>query len=180
MHAARDEHRTHMSPPAAQRPASAWRKPLLVIHVAASAGLIGAVLVLAALGVAGLRGADPRTVYPAAHLVDAWVVAPLAVLALATGVLQAVLGGWGLATHWWVTIKLAVTAATAAVVIVVLEPRLAASAEAAIAGQSFTTADFLPLATAPAAALTLLIANVALGISKPRWRRRSCATKEAP
>ena len=180
MDASRDEHRTHLRPPAVQRPASAWRKPLLVLHVAASAGLIGAVLVLVALGVSGLRGADPRVIYPAAHLVDTWVVAPLAVLALGTGVLQAVLGGWGLATYWWVTIKLVVTAATAAVVIVVLEPRLAASTEAAMTGRAFTTADFLPLAIAPAVAVVLLIGNLALGIAKPRWRWRSRNTMETP
>lgn len=178
MAAARDKHHTGTFLPDAQRPAPAWRKPLLTAHVAASVGLIGAALVLVGLGVAGLRGADPRTAYPAAHLVDAWVVAPLAVIALGTGVAQAVLSGWGLTTYWWVAIKLAITVASAVVVIVVLEPRLAASAEAAMAGHTFTTAEFLPLAIAPSVAVALLVVNVALGISKPGWRLRSRTGKE--
>lgn len=64
---------------------------LLILHVAVAVGLLGAALVLVALGLAGLRGADPRTVYPAAHLVDAWVVTPLAV-ALALVLVNVTLG----------------------------------------------------------------------------------------
>jgi hypothetical protein len=154
------------------------RKLLLTGHVAVSVGLIGAAMVLLALGVAGLRGADPRTVYPAAHLVEAWVVAPLAVLALGSGVAQAVLMRWGLTTYWWVTTKLAITAVTVVVVIFVLDPRLGASAAAAAAGHTFTTAERLPLVIAPAIAVALLVLNVGLGVYKPSRRLRS-HTKES-
>jgi len=142
----------------------------------ASVGLIGTALVLMALGISGVRGADPRTVYPAAYLVEAWLVAPLAVVALLTGVLQAVLSPWGLLRYWWVTINLATTAGFAGVALFVLLPRLEASADAATgpaAQEAFTIAERLPLAIAPSVAVALLVLNVALAVYKPGWRLRA-------
>ncbi len=151
-----------------------WRKPLLTVHVVASVGLVGTALVLAALGISGVRGADPRTIYPAAYLVEGWLVAPLAIVALGTGVLQAALSPWGLVKYWWVTIKLTTTAGFAGVALFVLLPRLEASAEAATgpAAQTFTIAERLPLAIAPTVAVTLLVFNVVLAVYKPGWRVR--------
>jgi hypothetical protein len=77
-----------------------WRKLLLTVHVSVAAGLIGADLALLTLAVSGWRGSDPASVYPAMSQVSRWVVAPLAVAALTTGVLQAVLGPYGLLRYW--------------------------------------------------------------------------------
>jgi hypothetical protein len=152
--------------------AAPWRKLLLTVHVVATVSLIGTTLVLMALGVSGLRGADPRTIYPAAYLVEAWLVSPLAILSLGTGLLQATLMPWGLFRYWWVAIKLATTLGFTGLVLLVLIPRLAASAEAATAAQTFTAAERLPLALVPSVALIALIFNVALAIYKPGWRLR--------
>jgi hypothetical protein len=149
-----------------------WRTPLLTVHIIASVGAIGAALVLLALGVAGLRGADPHTVYPAAHLVEQWVIAPLAVLALGTGLAQATLSRFGLTRYWWVTVKLAVTAVLTAVVFLVLEPGLATTA----AAESLTDAQRLRVVLFPAVALALLVGNVILGLTKPNRRLRSGRT----
>jgi hypothetical protein len=146
-----------------------WRTTLLTVHIVAGVGAIGAALVLLTLGIAGMRGADPRTVYPAAHLVEAWVVAPLAVLALGTGVAQALLFRWGLVRYWWVAIKLAITTVLTVVVFLVLEPGLAAAA----AAESLTDAQRTRVALFPAIALALLVVNVVLGLAKPGWRLRS-------
>ena len=146
-----------------------WRAPLLTVHLVTGVGAIGAALVLLALGIAGVRGADPRTVYPAAHLVEAWVIAPLAVLALSTGVALALLSRWGLVRYWWVAIKLAITAVLTAVVFLVLEPSLAAMA----AAESLTDAQRMRVALFPSVALALLVVNVVLGLAKPRRRLRS-------
>lgn len=149
-----------------------WRRTLLVAHVAVAVGLVGAAVVLVGLGIAGLRGADPATVYPAAHLIDAWVIAPLAVLALMTGVVQARTTGRRLLAPGWLRTKLLITAATLAIVVLVLEPRLAASARHALAGEPQATGAFLPLVLAPAVATLLLVLNVTLGIEKPDARAR--------
>jgi hypothetical protein len=148
-----------------------WRRALLTVHIATSVGLVGAAAVLAVLGLSGVGGADPRTVYPAAHLVEARVIAPLAVLALATGLLQARLSRWSLLRNRWVTVKLVVTAGLTAVVFTVLEPALAAVADAAVAGEPLAGAQRLRLLIFPLVAAALLLLNVALGVYKPDRRR---------
>lgn len=150
-----------------------WRRPLLTVHVVAAVSIIGADLVLLALGISAVGGADPQIIYPAASLVASRVIAPLVVVALGTGVLQAVLSPWGLTRYWWVTIKLVATVVFTGIVVFVLVPRLAASAEAAAAAQTFSTAERLPLAMVPSVAVTVLVVLVALAISKPGWRMRS-------
>ncbi|MQA86664.1 MAG: hypothetical protein GEV03_19025 [Streptosporangiales bacterium] len=155
-----------------------WRRPLLTLHVVAAVSLIGTDLVLVALGISGVRGADPRTVYPAAYLVEAWLVAPLVVVALGTGVLQAVLLPWGLVRYWWVTIKLTTTAVFTVLVVFALIPRLAASADAAMAAETFTAAARLPLALVPSLAVAVLVLNVVLGIYKPGWRIQRVSRRE--
>lgn len=135
-------------------------------------GLVGADLALLVLGLAGTVGADPVTVYPAASLVASRVIGPLVVLALGTGLAQAVVTGRGLLRHRWVTVKLATTLGFTAVVWVVLVPRLAATATAAATGAAFTATERLPLAPVPAGVTIVLIALVGLAITKPRLRVR--------
>jgi len=147
-----------------------WRKLLLTIHVASAVSVLGTDLVLLVLGISSVRGADPQTIYPAAHLVATWLLAPLATLALGTGVLLGLLTQWGLLKYWWVTIKLALTAILTGVILFVLVPRLRVAANAAITAQTFTAAERLPLLVAPTAGVTLLILIVALAIYKPPWR----------
>jgi hypothetical protein len=160
---------------------ASWRKLLLTAHVAATVSVLGTDLVLLLLGLSSLSGADPRTIYPAAYLMGARLVAPLAVLSLSTGLLLGVLTPWGLFRYWWVTIKLAITTVLTGVVLFVLVPRLGAAAEA-VSGPAPSlraTAERLPLAIAPALASTLLLLMVALAIFKPGWRLRSRAKAEA-
>lgn len=155
------------------------RKLLLTGHVVVSTGLIGADLVLLALGIAGATGADPLTVYPAADLVASSVVAPLLVAALVTGLVQVARSGWSLLRQWWLTIKLAATVVFTGIVLVVLVPRLDASAAAAAAGAPFGAAERMPLALVPAIAVTVLVVLTGLAITKPQREiraRRPAAT----
>jgi hypothetical protein len=148
-----------------------WRKLLLTVHVGTTVSVLGADLVLLMLGIAGLGGADPRTIYPAAHLISGRVAAPLAVIALCTSLLLGVLTPWGLLTYWWV----AITTVLTAVVLFVLVPRLGLTADTVSgpASRLLSSAERLPLVLAPAVASTLLVVNVALAIFKPGWRVRS-------
>jgi hypothetical protein len=145
-------------------------RPLLTLHILATVGLFGADLVLVTLGFFAVFGADPNTVYPAARLVGETIVAPLALISLASGVVLARLTGWGLFRYWWVTLKLAITLVLTLVVLTVLVPRLGNAAAFAAAGAPFDVAHRLPLALAPALAAVFLILNVALAVYKPRWR----------
>ncbi|HEX6498900.1 MAG TPA: hypothetical protein VF054_07685 [Micromonosporaceae bacterium] len=146
-----------------------WRKLLLAVHITLAVALVGTDLALLVLGIAGLHAADPRSVYPAARLVGAWVLAPLAVLALITGVVQAVTSRWGLLRYWWVGIKFAIAAVLTALVLFVLLPALGAAA-----GGTAEVPDTrrTALAVAPAAAATLLVVSAFLAVYKPRWRIR--------
>ncbi|MGH3097636.1 MAG: hypothetical protein ACRDMV_16755 [Streptosporangiales bacterium] len=154
-------------------PAPPRRKLLLTVHLIAAVSLIGSDLALLALGIAGVRGADPQTVYPAASLLATWLVAPLVLMALGTGITLAIRSGWGLARYWWVTIKLATTVLFTGIVWLVLVPRLAAAAGAATAAETFTSAERLPLSIVPALATAVLIFLVTLAVYKPRWRLRA-------
>lgn len=158
-----------------------WRKLLLTIHVAATVSVLGTDLVLLLLGLASLSGADSRTIYPAAYLVGARLVAPLAVLSLSTGLLLGILTPWGLFKYWWVTIKLVITVTLTGVVLFVLIPRLGAAAEAVSgpAPRLLASAERLPLTIAPLLASTLLLLMVALAIFKPGWRLRFRTRAEA-
>jgi hypothetical protein len=83
--------------------------------------------------------------------------------------------GWrAMLRYWWVAIKLTITAALTAVVLLVLEPGLAATASA----ESLSDAQRTRVALEPAIALALLIVNVAFGLSKPRWRLRGVISND--
>lgn len=146
-----------------------WRKPLLTVHIASAVALIGTDLGLLSLGVAGVRGARPETVYPAASQIASWVIGPLVVVALGTGLAQTVLLRHNPVRQAWLGIKLAVTGIFTGIVWFLLIPRLASSAEAAVSAgaATFTSAERLPLAVVPAVATALLLLLVALAVYKP-------------
>jgi uncharacterized membrane protein len=150
---------------------AAWHRPLLVVHLGAGAGLIGAALALVCLGFAGAAGADALTVYPAAHLIEAAVIVPLALVALGSGLLLVRLGRWRLRRNLWLIVKLVVTVALAVVAVLVLEPGLARLADAARDGTSLSNGQRLRVAVFPGIALLLLVLNAVLAVYKPaRWR----------
>ena len=52
------------------------RNLLLTVHIAVTAGSLGMDLVMLVLGLTGWFGGDPLTIYPAAHLIGSWLLAP--------------------------------------------------------------------------------------------------------
>jgi hypothetical protein len=154
-----------------------WRKLLLTVHVSVAAGLIGADLALLTLAVSGWRGWDPASVYPAMSLVSRWVVSPLAVAALITGVLQAVLGPYGLLRYWWVTLKLSITLVLTGLVLFVVVPRLRGAADSALgaASEGVTDAQRVVFVVVFSLAVASIALMAGLAVFKPRWRVRSGA-----
>jgi hypothetical protein len=166
--------RASVDTPAVPSPAApTWRKGLLSVHIAAAVGALGTDAALLALGISGAGDADPETVYPAASLIGSWLVAPLAVTALVSGLLLGLLSEWGLVRYWWVTIKLAITATLVVVLLSVLLPALQDAADTATAGGELADADRGPLVAGPVVAVTLLALNVVLAVFKPGWRLRA-------
>ena len=88
------------------------RKFVLAVHLSFSTGWIGAVVAYLALGVAAVTTQDDQTVRAAwigMELTGWFVIVPLAVASLLTGLIMALGTTWGLFRHYWVLISLVLT-----------------------------------------------------------------------
>lgn len=157
------------------------RKLVLATHVTTSVGWLGAVIVFLALAVLGMTSSDPATVrgaYLVMQPTGTYVLVPLAVLSLTTGVISGLGTKWGLVQHYWVLIKLLITAVSTAVLVLYLQTfRLLAEAAANPATPLTVVRNASPTLHSALALIVLLGATV-LAIYKPRgitgwgWRRR--------
>lgn len=151
---------------------SATRKLLLTGHVVASIGWIGALAVFAAHAIASLTSHDPFMVRAAclAMALTAWfVILPLSIASLVTGVVQALGTAWGLLRHYWVAFKLLLTFVATLVLLLKLGP-IAQLADAA-ALPNFSGADQtglrLSLVIHAVGGLGVLLCAAVLAIFKP-------------
>lgn len=147
------------------------RKLMLTFHVTASIGWAGALAVFLAHSLVSLSNQDPAIVRAACLMmgITAWfVILPLAATSLVTGLVQALGTAWGLFRHYWVTIKLLLTAFATAVLLLKLTPisALAAAAQTAVSLQDFAGLK-LSLVVHAAGGLGMLLVITALAIYKP-------------
>lgn len=149
------------------------RKFALTAHVACSVGLLGAIAAFLVLAVVGLVSADVQLVRAALLSTDVlarFVVVPLALAALGTGVVQSLGTPWGLLRHAWVFAKLVVTAFATAILLAKLE--LIARAASLVAGGAFERGEVQAIAQElvlhAAGGLLVLLVPVVLSIYKPR------------
>jgi hypothetical protein len=85
------------------------RRFALTSHVTFSVGWLGAVAGFLALSVASLTSQNAEVVrgaYVSMNLLGAYLIIPLSLASLATGLIQALGTKWGLLRHYWVTVKL--------------------------------------------------------------------------
>ncbi|MEU3454227.1 DUF2269 domain-containing protein [Micromonospora sp. NPDC006766] len=150
----------------------AGRKALLTLHLVTSLGWLGADLVLLALGVAGLCGADPAVVYPAAGLLVTYLFAPLSVAVWLVGLASALLTPWGLLRWRWVLVKFAITTAMLGLVLLLLTPTVR---RLGTLGPDLAARDRLDLVIPPMVSSTLLIVMTVLSTYKPWGRLRPAA-----
>lgn len=155
----------------------AVRKAALTIHIISSVGWLGAVAAFLAMSVAGLTSPDAQLVR-AAYIgmnVTGWaVIFPLSVASLLSGIVQGLGTVWGLFRHYWVVIKLVITALATVLLLVHLQP-VAAMAELALAtdvGPSDMNAMRIQLIADAAAALLALLVTTVLSVYKPRGLTR--------
>lgn len=96
------------------------RKLVLTVHITASVGWLGAILAYIALNIPAVTSPDPQTAR-AAYLMMApvgWLaIVPLALVALLTGIVQALGTPWGLFRHYWVLISFMFTVGAVAVLL---------------------------------------------------------------
>jgi hypothetical protein len=117
------------------------RKFALSAHLAFSVGWIGAVIVYLAFGVAAATVRDDQTMraaWIAMDLAGWYVIVPLALASLLTGVVMALGTRWGLVRHHWVLFSLTLTS-FATVVLLLHMPGVSELAD--LARQAGSTVD---------------------------------------
>lgn len=151
----------------------ALRRFTLTAHVTSSVGWFGAVAAFLALAIAGLSSRDPqlvRAAYLAMELTGWFVIIPLCLASLPTGVIQSLGTEWGLFRHYWIVAKLLITVLATIILFVHMQPighiaRVAA--ETTLSVTDLRQLRIQLVADAAAALFALLIATT-LSVYKPR------------
>ena len=146
------------------------RKFVLTAHVTSSVGWLGAVAAFVSLAVAGLASDDldvVRGAYLTMELTGWFVLVPLALASLVTGLVQSLGTDWGLFRHYWVVFKLAINIA-ASVILIAYMQTLAQLADVARTGAEVDTLRSASPLLHSLAALVLLLVALTLGVYKPR------------
>ena len=156
------------------------RKFALTVHLICSLGWIGAVVAYLALGVAAVTSSATPTIrasWTSMDLTGWWVIVPLAILALVTGLVMSVGSPWGLFRHYWVVISLVLTV-FCTVVLLLHMPSVSAMAARA---QQMDGTELRALGGDlfhPGAGLLVLVTIAVLNVYKPAgltaygWRKQ--------
>src|SRR5205823_5624663 len=86
----------------------ALRKLTITAHVTFSVGWLGAVAAFLVLSIAGLTSRDVEVVrgaYLSMDLISRFIIIPMCLAALVTGLLQALGTPWGLFRYYWIVMK---------------------------------------------------------------------------
>ena len=159
------------------------RKFALTAHVTSSVGWLGAVAGFLALAVAGLTSRDAQTVRAVYLVMDltAWyVIVPLCLASVLTGLVSSLSTTWGLFRHYWVLLKILITIPSSLMLLVHMQP---ISYMAGVAANTpFSIVDLhglkIQLVIEAAAAVLVLLVATALSVYKPKgvtrygWRKQ--------
>lgn len=162
----------------------AVRNLALTAHVTSSVGWLGAVVVFLVLAVVGLTSADAllvRTMYLAMDVTGWYVIVPLCLAALATGIVQSLITRWGLVRHYWVLFKLVLTVVATGLLLLhtrVISHMAQVAARGPLSGG--TDAQMrVQLVVDAGAALVVLLTATALAVYKPRGMTRFARRRDA-
>jgi hypothetical protein len=158
--------------------APAVRRFVLTVHVIVSVGWFGAVAAFLALAVAGLASRSVQTVQAASlamELIGLFVITPLSLASLASGLVSALGSPWGLFRHYWVVFKLVLNVVATAVLLLYIQSL--GYFAGLVRNEGLTSADLAQLRDpthvlhATAALIVLGLAAV-LAVYKPRGMTR--------
>lgn len=156
------------------------RKFALAAHLACSVGWIGAVVAYLALGVAASTSRETQTVraaWIAMDLTGWFVIVPLALASLLTGVIMALGTPWGLFRHYWVLSSFVLTV-FAATILLLHMPTVSHSAGLAAETDGANLRGLGGDLLHPGLGLVVLLVIQALNVYKPRgmtrygWRKQ--------
>jgi len=159
------------------------RKFALTAHVTSSVGWLGAVAGFLALAVAGLISRDAQTVRAVYLVMDltAWyVIVPLCLASLLTGLVSSLSTTWGLLRHYWVLLKILITIPSSLMLLVHMQPIGYIAGVAANTPSSIADLHGLKiqLVIESGAAVLVLLVTTALSVYKPKgmtrygWRKQ--------
>ena len=155
------------------------RKVALSVHLTTSVGWIGAVIAYLGLGVAASSGEPPtvRAAWTAMEVIGWFVIVPLAVSSLLTGLLMALGTKWGLFRHYWVLFSFVLTTFATAILVLHM-PTVTASAEVAREADAATLKALGGDLVHPGIGLLVLLVVQVLNLYKPEgltpygWRKQ--------
>ena len=151
-----------------------FRQALLTTHVVSSVGWMGALMVFMAHATLAVASKDPEVVRASCFAMAsaAWfVILPLAIAALVTGVIQALKTPWGLLDHYWVIFKLALAVVATVVLLLKLSPIDQLAQSATLDSLTTTTGSRVSILVHAIGGLAILLAATVLAIYKPAGRR---------
>ena len=146
------------------------RKFTLAAHLVFAVGWIGTVVAYLALGVAASAsevGQTVRSAWIAMELVGWYVIVPVAVASLLTGVVMAAGTNWGLFRHYWVVFSLVLTAIATAVLILHM-PTVSSTADVARGADEAHLQTLGGDLAHPAIGLVILLVIQVLNVYKPK------------
>ena len=157
------------------------RRLALAAHVVCSVGWLGAIVAFLALAIVGVTSQDAqlvRAVYLVAEPVTRFVLVPLALASLLSGIVQSLGTNWGLVRHYWVLFKLLINVVATAVLLVYTQTLSFFAGIAATPDADLRELRASTFVLHSGAALLLLLAATALATVKPRgmtrygWRKQ--------
>lgn len=148
------------------------RKIALTAHIILSVGWLGSVVPYLALAIAGLTSHDAqmvRAAYLSMELIGWFVIVPLSLAALLSGLVQSLGTQWGLFRHWWILAKFVLTTGAT---LVLLEHMQTVSRMSRIAAETTLSGVDLhalrvQLVVHAAGGLLVLLAVTALSVFRP-------------
>jgi hypothetical protein len=156
------------------------RKFALSAHLTFSVGWIGAVVAYLALGIAAATNHDVQTVraaWTAMELTGWYVIVPLALASLLTGLIMALGTKWGLFRHYWVLISFVLTI-FATVVLLLHMPTVSTMADVAREAEGASLDKLGGDLLHPGIGLVVLLVIQVLNLYKPPgmtrygWRKQ--------
>jgi hypothetical protein len=156
------------------------RKLTLTAHLTFSVGWIGAVVAYLALSVAAVTSQDAQTVraaWIAMELTGWYVIVPMALASLLTGLVMSLGTKWGLFRHYWVLITLVLTV-FATTILLLHMPDVSAIADVAREADDASLGGLGGDLLHPGVGLLVLIMIQVLNVYKPRgltsygWRKQ--------
>ncbi|MFY0511534.1 DUF2269 domain-containing protein [Streptomyces anulatus] len=138
------------------------RRGILVAHVAVSVSWLGLTVGLLTLGITAFATGDPVTADAATRsmkIYGDWLVVPVALLALVSGLVLSLGTPWGLARHRWVWTKFWLTLVTTGLSIFSLRPGINAAAADGVVD--------IDLVIAPSVATATYLFITAISVLKP-------------